>query len=193
MDDSRKRAILLAVAFALPLLFIMVIFITTFIPATRLSTDYDFVYTTCSKNRNPGSYYCNNYLQNLYDVVDGRVRERELSADLDSDNDGVLDSNENYSTRLFLHDTALNVSEEISLIEAQRLQLSDEIVSPDGVAVERDYSSGGSFFPFVRVSSRFGWYLSRGSARQKLEIIGDSERNYYRDDLMFLGWVLDEQ
>lgn len=37
MDDSRKRAILLSVAFALPLLFIMVIFITTFIPATRLS------------------------------------------------------------------------------------------------------------------------------------------------------------
>lgn len=193
MDENRKRAILLAVAFALPLLFIMVIFITTFIPATRLSTDYDFVYATCSKNRNPGYYYCNNYLQNLYDVVNGRVMEREINSGLDSDNDGVLDINENYSTRLFLHDTELNVSEEISLIEAQRLQLSDELVSPDGVAVERDYSSGGSFFPFVRVSSRFGWYLSRGSARQKLEIIGDTERNYYRDDLMFLGWVLNDQ
>lgn len=193
MDDNRKRAILLAVAFALPLLFIMVIFITTFIPATRLSTDFNFVYATCSKNPNPGYYYCNNYLQNLYDVSSGRIMEREISSDLDSDNDGVLDINENYTTRLFLHDTTLNVSEEISLIEAQRLQLSDEIVSPDGVAVERDYSSGGSLFPFVRVSSRFGWYLSRGSARQKLEVIGDSERNYYRDDLMFLGWVLNDR
>lgn len=192
MDESRKRAILLAIAFALPLVFIMVIFVTTFIPATRLSTDYDFVYATCSKNRNAGYYYCNTYMQNLYDVVDGRVTEREVDPDLDSDNNGVKDIDENYTIRLFLHDTELNVGEEISLIEARRLQLSDEIVSPDGVAVERDYGSGGSFFPFVRVSNRYGWYLSRGSARQRLDLIGDDERNYYRDDVMILGWVLDD-
>ncbi len=189
MDQTRQRTVLLAVAFLLPLIFIMVVFASTYIPSSQLQTDYDFVYARCMENGSPGSFYCSNYLQNLYQVENGRLQELAIPEDLDSDNDGVLDINENYRTRLFLHDTDSNTSDELPLTDVQQLQLIDEIVSPDGVAVEHDYSGGGSFFLFGRISSRYGWYLTKGRAKQKLEIIGDNGRNYYRDDFRFIGWV----
>lgn len=190
MEENKKRAILLAVAFLLPLIFILVVFVTTYIPSRSLSTDFDFVYATCTEGRTPYNYYCSNYLQNFYAVENSRLVEMDIPDDLDSDNDGVLDRNENYQTRLFLHDTELNISEEISLIEAQRLTLDDRMTSPDGVAVEWQFASGGNFFPFVRYSSRYGYFLTRGSARQELELINESQRPYYLNDFMFLGWVI---
>ncbi len=190
MEEKQKRAILLAVAFLLPLLFIMTVFITSYVPSVSLSTNYNFVYATCSEGSSPYSYYCSNFLHNRYQVENGQIVEQEIPEDLDSDGDGVLDVNENYRTRLFLHDTELNESEEISLVEAQRLRLDERITSPDGVAVEWEFTSGGSFFPFVRYSSNYGYFLTRGSAKQPLNLINATERTYYRDDFLFLGWVV---
>lgn len=190
MEEKQKRAILLAVAFLLPLLFIMTVFITSYVPSVSLSTNYNFVYATCSEGSSPYSYYCSNFLHNRYQVENGQIVEQEIPEDLDSDGDGVLDVNENYRTRLFLHNTELNESEEINLVEAQRLRLDERITSPDGVAVEWEFTSGGSFFPFVRYSSNYGYFLTRGSAKQPLNLINTTERTYYRDDFLFLGWVV---
>ncbi len=190
MEEKQKRAILLGVAFLLPLIFILIVFVTTYIPASTLQTSFNFVYATCNQGSAPYTYYCSNHLNSRYEVKNGRVIELELPNDLDSDGDGVVDNDENYRTRLFLHDTSSNISEEISLIEAQRLTLDERITSPDGVAVEGEFSGGGNFFPFVRYSSRYGYYLTQGSARQALNLINADERNYYRDDFLFLGWVI---
>jgi len=191
MDENRKRAILLGVAFLLPLIFILVVFVTTYVPAQSLSTDFNFVYATCTEGRSPYSYYCSNHLQNRYDIENGRLIEKDLPADLDSDNDGVPDRDENYQTRLFIHDTALDLSEEISLIEAQRFNLEDRLTSPDGVSVEWQYANGGNFFPFVRYSNRYGYYLTRGSAKRELNLVNQSQVPYYQNDFPFLGWILD--
>lgn len=191
MEEKQKRAILLAVAFLLPLLFIMTVFITSYIPSASLTTNYNFIYATCSEGSSPYSYYCSNYLHNLYEVDNNRLLEQEIPADLDSDGDGTLDINENYRTRIFMHHTDRNESEEISLIDAQRLNLDERISSPDGVAVEWEFTSGGNFFPFVRYSSNYGYFLTRGSAKQRLNLINDSERTYYRDDFLFLGWIIE--
>lgn len=190
MEEKQKRAVLLAVAFLLPLVFILVVFVTTYIPSRTLSTEFNFVYATCTEGQSPYNYYCSNYLQNLYSVENGRLIENTVPDDLDSDNDGVLDRNENYRTRLFLHDTELNLSEEISFTEARRLTLNERMTSPDGVAVEWQYASGGNFFPFVRYSNQYGYYLTRGSARKKLELINEAQRPYYLNDFMLLGWVM---
>lgn len=190
MNEKQKRGLLLAVAFLLPLVFVMVVFVSTYIPSRTLSTDYNFVYAICSEGRAPYSYYCSNHLRNLYTIQNGRLTENEIPADLDSDNDGVSDRNENYRARLFLHNNTLNSSEEISLTEAQRLTLDDRLTSPDGVAVEWQYTSGGNFFPFVRYSSNYGYFLTQGNARKEIDLINESQRSYYQNDFMFLGWVI---
>ncbi len=190
MDEKRKRAILLGVAFLLPLIFIMVVFITSYVPSQSLTTEFDFVYATCTEGRSPYNYYCSNHLQNRYSVENGRIVENALPADLDSDNDGVPDIDENYSTRLFIHDTTLDLSEEVSLVEAQRLSIDERMTSPDGAAVEWQYASGGNFFPFVRYSNRYGYYLTRGSARRELNLVNQSQQPYYQNDFRFIGWLL---
>jgi hypothetical protein len=61
--------------FLLPVAFVGVIAITTYLPSAFLSTNYNFVYASCA-NGNNIDYYpqsCNRYLQNLYSVVDGKL------------------------------------------------------------------------------------------------------------------------
>ena len=185
-----NKPILVGIAFLLPLLFVGVVFVTSYIPSATLSTDYDFIYATCSEGNTPYSYNCSNYLNNLYGVEDGTLVERPVSAVLDSDRDEIPDIDENYRTRLFYHDTELNQSREITLDEARAFRLRDLITSPDGVAVEWEYSRSRGYFIFYGSSSSYGYYLTRGNARKRLDLIHDGERYYYRDDFQFIGWVL---
>ena len=78
---------------------------------------------------------------------------------------------------------------EISQQEAEGLQLLDLQTSPDGVAVEWDRSGGDDFFFIFGSRSSYGYYLTKGNARQKVELINDSDRYYYGYDLHFLGWI----
>ena len=192
MEEKQQRKTLLAVAFMLPLVFIAVVFVTSYIPSAGLTSNFNFVYATCSQGQSPYNYYCSNHLLNLYDIENGRLLEQDIPADLDSDNDGVMDINENYQARLFLHDTANNESEEITFEQAQALTLDERITSPDGVAVKWEYNGGSNFFPFVRYSSRYGYYLTRGNASKELNLINTRNNRYYRDDFRFLGWVIDQ-
>lgn len=192
MKDSSGKPILIGIAFLLPLFFIAVVFFTSYIPSVRLSTEYDFIYATCSEGNNPYSFNCSNYLNNLYAVNDQELTVEIVPPNLDSDRDLIPDVDENYRTRLFIHDTDLNESREITLVEAQNFSLRELITSPDDVAVEWQTSRSNGFFLFYDTRSRNGYYLTKGNAKQELNIIGSSERNYYRDDFLFLGWVINE-
>ncbi|NKB32380.1 MAG: hypothetical protein GKR91_04710 [Pseudomonadales bacterium] len=190
-EEKAGKPILVGVAFLLPLLFVGVVFLSSYIPSARLSTDYDFLYSTCSEGTSPYYYNCGNYLNNLYEVQNQTLIELPISADLDSDGDDIADVDENYRTRLFFHDTETNTSREITLEEAQQYNLRELITSPDGVAVEWEYSRSRGYFIFYSTSSNAGYYLTKGDARKRLDLISDTERYYYRDDLHFLGWVIE--
>lgn len=75
--------------------------------------------------------------------------------------------------------------------EVRALTLDKKITAPDGIAVEWEYSRGGNFFPFFYGPSRYGYDLTRGKVRYRLNLTGDNERSYYRDDLLFLDWVIE--
>lgn len=124
-------------------------------------------------------------------VENAQLQELAVPNTLDSDDDGVLDSDEHYETRLFLRDTRLNQSRELLLPEVRAQALDKKITAPDGIAVEWEYSRGGNFFPCFDGPSRYGYYLTRGKVRDRLNLVGDNERSYYRDDLLFLGWVIE--
>ena len=129
MEEPQNKSILIGIAFLLPLMFIAVVFISSYVPSIRLSTDYNFVYATCSQGASPYYYNCSNYLHARYGVENGIIQELPIPPELDSDNDDIPDIDENYRTRLFIHDTDLDESREITLEEAQQLNLRDLITS----------------------------------------------------------------
>lgn len=69
-------------------------------------------------------------------VENAQLQELAVPNTLDSDDDGVLDSDEHYETRLFLRDTRLNQSRELLLPEVRAQALEKKITAPDGIAVE---------------------------------------------------------
>lgn len=190
MKNQTGKPILLGIAFLLPLLFIVVVFVTSYIPSRNLSTEYDFVYATCNDNSVSYGVNCRNYLNSLYAVDDGVLNEQIVPRFLDSDLDRIPDVDENYQTRLFFHDTDSNESREITLAEAQSFNLRDLITSPDGIAVEWKTPRSNSFFLFYDTRSSNGYYMTKGNVQKELNIVGRNERYYYPNNFIFIGWVL---
>jgi hypothetical protein len=81
-------------------------------------------------------------------------------------------------------------SREIELKEAQALTLSGLLTSPDGITVSNHYDRGGEFFIFGGGYSSYGYYLTKGKSRTKINLINSSEQYYYQNNFQFIGWVL---
>ena len=192
MDLLRKNGLVL-LAFIVPVLLIGAVLATTAISAQGAKTEYNFVYALCDDGLNYYQRACDDYLKTRYDVVDGKLQILPISPTQDSDNDGTFDVNENYSVRIFLHDTNENVSREIAEGDAQRLSLEDLLTSPDDVTFSFGYNRGPDSFFLFGGSSSSGYYLTKGSSKQKLNLIHDDDRYYYRDRVHFLGWVTDSK
>lgn len=188
MDFIKKNFILL-LAFFLPVLLISGIALTLYLPSVFLSTDYNFVYATCDYGYNYYSYNCSQFLNSKFSVENGRLLVKEIDPAQDLDRNGVPDINENYVTRIFMHNNGSNESREITLGEAQNLFINNLATSPDGVAVQSGYDRGTDFFIFFDTSSDYGYYLTKGSKRKKLNLVIGDERYYYRDNFKFIGWV----
>lgn len=180
----------LVVAFSLPILLLVVVALSAYLPSAFLSTNYNFVYAACIDDANRWSYRCDPYLQQKYSVVDGQVVANEIDPTQDSDGDDIPDVQEGYDARLFLYDTLANETREITIEEAAGLQLNELVTSPDGVSVANQYDRGADFFLFYNGGSNYGHYLVKGNAKSKLNVITDNDRYYYGDNFEFLGWVL---
>jgi hypothetical protein len=187
VKEFLKKNFALVLAFTLPVALIIIIALSTYLPAVFLPTNYDFIYTSCTNSIN---YHCNNYLQRRYSVADEKLVVNAIDPTQDSDKDGVPDVNEGYDARIFFHDTEKNESREITLEEAQKLNLNELLTSPDGVTVSSNYDRGADIFPFFDNRSSHGYYLTKGKSRSKLNLINDDDRYYYRDNFQFIGWVI---
>lgn len=176
-------------AFAFPLLLIIIIAASTYLPSLFLSTDYDFVYATCGNGSGYYEYDCRNFLNDRFAVENGQLTLKPIDPYKDSDRDGTPDMSESYVTRIFRHNTGANESREITLEEAKALSINGLATSPDGVSVQRGYDRGTDFFIFFNTSSDYGYYLTKGEKRQKLNLVIDDDRYYYRDNFKFIGWV----
>lgn len=192
MKDFIKKNFSVLLAFVLPVLLIVIVALSTYIPSMFVSTKYNFVYVSCD---NLGGYYpyrCDTFLQKRYTVVDGKFAVNPVDMTKYLEKGGVVDPKGQYDARIFLHDTEKNESREISLTEAQTLALSGLVTSPDGITVSSNYSrNGGDFlFPFGGGSSSYGYYLTKGSGKRKINLINSSDQYYYQNNFQFVGWVL---
>lgn len=197
MKEFLKKNFAIVVAFLLPILLIVIVALTTYLPSLFISTDYNFVYTSCADGGRYYNYpyYCDSYLEKRYSVRNNKLVELPVDLTIDSDKNGIPDFNGKYPGRIFLHDTEKNESREISLEEAQALTLNNLLTSPDGVTVSggHDYNREGYFFPFPFSGggySSYGHYLTKGKSKSKLNLINSSDRYYYENNFQFLGWVL---
>ncbi len=193
MKEFLKKNFAILLAFILPVALIAIIAVSTYLPSLFLSTSYNFIYSSCTDGTNYyNSYRCDNYLQKRYSVVNNKLVVNAIDPNQDSDGDKIPDINENYSARIFLHDTKKNESREITLEEAMTLSLNSLLTSPDGITVSSHYdrNSGGDFFIFGGGSSSYGYYLTKGKSRDKLNLINRDDQYYYRDNFQFIGWVL---
>jgi len=186
MEAFIKQNLTLVLAFLLPVILIVFVALSTYLPSLFLSTNYNFVYATCA---NDDYYNCGNYLQKRYEVAGGKLIVKEVDLTTDSDGDTIPDIKENYVTRLFLHDTKSNESREISLDEATGLSLSNLLTSPDGVSISSDYNHGPEFLFVFDGGSSYGYYLMKGGSKVKLNLINGDKNYYYRDNFHFIGWV----
>lgn len=194
MKEFMKKNFAILLAFALPIALIAVVALSTYLPSLFLSTKYNFVYASCYDGRNYYPYDCNVYLKQHYSVKEGKLVTSVVDMKQDTNNDGLPDFGKEfvgeYHDRIFLHDTEKNESREITLEEAQTLTLNDLITSPDGVTVSGDYSRSGGFFLFDGGSSSYGYYLTKGKSRRKINLINEDDRYYYQNNFRFIGWVL---
>lgn len=195
MKEFLKKNFAVLLAFVLPILLIVIVALSTYLPSLFLSTSYNFVYTACTDGRDYYyPYYCDTYLQKRYSVVNNKLVEYPVDLTIDSNKDGVPDFNGKYTARIFLHDTKKNESREITLEEAKLLTLNNLLTSPDGVTVlsNYSYSGGGDFFFLFGGGGRenYGYYLTKGKSKSKLNLINNSDRYYYQNNFQFLGWVL---
>lgn len=192
MNDNHKKNWIIVAAFALPIILILGVVASTYIPSLLINTDYNFVYSTCGDRNGYYGYNCDGYLQSGYTVENGKIKKTEIDPEADYNRNQIKDINEGITTRLFLHDTKSNESREITIDQAQNMSLSPLLTSPDEVTVSSSYQRGGDFLFLFGGQSNYGYYLTKGRTKQKLNLINSDDRNYYQDNFKFIGWVISQ-
>jgi len=191
--DFIKSNFALLLAFLLPILLIIIVAISVYFPSSSIATKYNFLYTLCTDGIYSYSYdNCHGYLQKRYTVLNNALSVNVIDVNQDLNKDGVPDFKEKYSDRIFLYDTEKKESKEISLEDAKKLKLNDLLTSPDGISISGGYDrSGGDFFIFDGGRSVYGYYLTKGKSRIKINLIHD--QYYYQNNFQFIGWVLSDR
>lgn len=180
MREFVKKNFTILLACTLPVALITIVALSTYLPSLFFSTDYNFLYSTCTDGGNhySNSDRCDTNPQKRYAVVSDKLI--------------VNSTNSNFTVRIFFHDTKKNESREITLEEAQTLTLNGLLTSPDSVTIsnKNDGGGGADFFIFYGSSYSNGYYLTKGKSRSKINTINSNNQSYYQDNFQFLGWVL---
>lgn len=200
MQEFLKKNALVIIAFAVPLVFVGIVFLFAVLPSMFLKSHYNFVYAVCE-----GSSWsnCEDYLQTKYTVENGRLRilenpsyfssEREWSGleqrYVESQRLLYYEKEGKLSSRLFLYDAEKNESRELTREEALGVRLSGLATSPEGILVEAGYSDDVDFFLFDSSSSK-KIFLKKGKSRKSISVAGQTGRYYDPSNFHFVGWVV---
>jgi hypothetical protein len=204
MKEFIKKNLALISAFLLPIILIVVVAVVSYLPSLFISTNYDFIYATCTKGTDYYPYDCNKYLNEKYSIRDNKLILTQTSIttttttiattihyEKNSVPPRTVSGAEQYNDRIFLHNTKNNESREITLEEAKGLTLNSLLTSPDGITISSNYGyRGGDFIIFSGGRTTYSYYLSKGKGKSKLNLINNNDQNYYQNNFKFLGWVL---
>lgn len=154
----------LIVGLCLPILLVIFVVVTSYIPSMLVKPQYNFLYT--DKSYDYDAKVINNKLQLTQTTVN-------------------YNNNYYYKTPVeptfYVYDQKTNSSKTISSTEAQSLKLDSSNKSPDGFTVGTNDSSY-SYFPFFYGGNRGGYYLQGKGLNKKID-----STNY---NFNFVGWII---
>jgi hypothetical protein len=163
-----KKNIPLIVGISIPILMILFVAGSIYLPSLFVKPSYNFLYLLGAS--------C--YGQ-PYSVVNGKLEQNDVKY--------PANYNPPAQPELFIYDATKDQSQQISFADAQNLNLDSTNQSPDGFEVVSGNSGGGDYFPFYFGPSNYndGWYLKGHNIDKKINI--QTVGNYY--NFTFLGWI----
>jgi len=165
----KKRNPSLIIGFSLPLVMIIVVAISIYIPQMFLHPKYNFLYSTDTDYTGVQIY---------------TVANQHLSEQFPTD----VQTTPAPSPQLFVHNVTTNESKAITNDEAKKLTLDPSIESPDGYRLQEGNSNSG-FFPFFGGGSyESSQYLVGHNASKRLNLKYYTARYYY--PVHFIGWII---
>jgi hypothetical protein len=187
MNKDLQKNLPVIIAFVLPLILILGVVLSAYVPALFLKTDYNFVYASCADNTY--DYDCYNNIAKRFSIKNGQLVLNTLTPK-ENTSFTTEDLNNDFPARIYLHNTKDNESREITIEEAQSLQLNGLSTSPDGVSVGQRSNNRIEVFPLFYSSRNNSWYLRKGGKSKKLHLPDTNNTNYYSFNYHFIGWVL---
>lgn len=168
-----KKNITLIVGISIPVLMIMLIAGSIYLPGIFIKPKVNFLY----------AYGDDYYGREKYSIQNGKLVKRE---------NNQYEPPSYYQppgeSKLYFYDVTKNESWEISFEDAQNLNLDNSAKSSDGFEVI-SRSGGDGFFPFFGGSSSDynARYLKGHNVSKKLNLQRKGGSYYY--DFRFLGWI----
>lgn len=173
--DFIKKNITLVLGISIPILMIVAIAVSIYLPSFFVKAHYNFLYIAGTDYYSASQY--------PYSVENGRLVKNEIREGQDSYN-----YQNGAKPKLYVYDVNTNKSKEISVEEAQNLSLDSNTKSEDGFEVVYGSSESGIaplFFGSERdYNSR---YLKGHGVTKKLDLQSNSGTNFY--NFIFLGWI----
>jgi hypothetical protein len=173
---SIKKNLPLIAGITIPILLILFVAGSIYLPGLFVKPKYNFLYMT-------GPSYGQPYL-----VANGKLEQNTATSSVI----GPTAFPPNYAPtqnlpRLFVYDVRKNQSESISFADAQKLSLDTNPQSSDGFSIVSGGNDGGSFlFGGAPSDSYYTKYLTGHNISRKLNL--PNQENYYAN-FTFLGWI----
>ena len=93
MREFIKKNFVILLAFTLPIALIIIVALSAYLPSLFISTDYNFIYSSCTDSSRYYSSHCSGYLQKRYSVVDNKLVINTIDPAYDSNNNKIPDIN----------------------------------------------------------------------------------------------------
>jgi hypothetical protein len=164
---KRNGAVWLAVA--IPVLVVVAVALSIYVPRLFVHPTTDFVYVV------DDTHYTGDSGAD-YRVVDGRIVEAPTAP-----------SGATTRGRLLRYDVKADRAQPLTLAQAQALTLDPAATSPDGFSVVYTDGSGGGLFSFGGDSGNAAVYLDGRGVRLRLDLpVG---RSYESNGFHVVGWI----
>ena len=167
LKNNTKDLILL---FAVPTSIVALASLFIYMPRILANPKYDFIYSVCDSYNCKDTYY-------IDDNSNINLKYNNISY--------------NYSDKLSYlryYKSSNNSTRPITLQEANGFKLDTSSKSPDGYALNQS-KSGSNFLFWDNYDDK--WYLKNGMLQKSVDL--STSDVYYRDNIKFLGWVVDEK
>ncbi len=175
--ENKKLNWVLWVGLAIPIIVLLVVVIMTYAPNGYIPK-YDFIYSY------PGYNYDYCYPERTYKIVNQKIYLDKGSINKNNTDCSSVEPMD--PPKIYYYDVLNDTVTSLTLTEAQKLKLDNNLVSPDGTIVQRGMNVNYGILELFGGNDYNSLYLK--SSDGKFKKINWS--NSYIYDFRFIGWVL---